>query len=129
MRIVYIARHGGHDNDDEGAIGFALEQLGHQVIRLPETCKASLINAQSCDFVLSHKWEDFSQASQVKHPLVFWYFDLLCGDAAPQLRIRSRRRWIHTMTKLCAVGFCTDGDWVSLDRTGKLHCLDRKSVV
>lgn len=123
MRITYIARHGGHDNDDEGAIAYALEQLGHDVRKIPETCSVEEVNECPCDFVLFHKWERYSVMEQVKWPMAFWYFDLLTGDGDPRLKLHERRHWVHVATSRVVAGFCTDGDWVALDRTGKLVCL------
>lgn len=124
MRITYIARHGGHDNDDEGAIGYALEQLGHTVTRLPESCSAEDVRAVPRDFILFHKWENMTVMERLKDlPMAFWYFDLLVGDGDPRLRMPMRRNWASVATSLCIAGFCTDGDWVALDRTNKLYCL------
>ena len=36
MKIVYVAKHHSGDNDDEGAICYALEALGHEVVRFRE---------------------------------------------------------------------------------------------
>ena len=36
MKVAYVARHQPHGNDDEGAVAFALEQLGHEVLRIEE---------------------------------------------------------------------------------------------
>lgn len=123
MDITYVARHGGHDNDDEGAIAHALEQLGHRVTRLSERASVADIEEIECDFVLCHRWERFDVMSKVSRPIVFWYFDLLVGDYDARLRLRFRRAWAGVAASLCHTGFCTDGDWVKFDRTGKLFCL------
>jgi hypothetical protein len=123
MDIVYIARHHSGDNDDEGAITHALRQLGHRVVRLPETCSVEQVKAMGGDFVLFHKW-DHADIYRIPQPKVFWYFDLTLSDD-PQLsgRMRRRRDWIHRVLPHCVLGFCTDGDLVDADKSGKLRWL------
>ena len=120
MRIGYVAKHGSGGNQDEDAITFALEQLGHKVERLRELrgCMAYRLN---CDFVLFHHWNDIEAIDRIKVPKCFWNFDLVTYPD-PTLKERNDRRvkWMNTVTPLVDVGFCTDGDWVNQDQTGKL---------
>ena len=121
MKIGYVARHDQpNSNDDEGAITFALEQLGHKVERLREI-KGSVAHRLDCDFLLFHHWNDSEALSRVKVPRCFWNFDLVTYPD-PTLKERNQRRiqWMNLMTPLVDVGFCTDGDWVNQDKTGKL---------
>ena len=120
MRVGYVAKHDSGGNDDEGAITFALEQLGHTVSRLREA-RGKLAYKLDCDFVLFHHWYDPESLSNVRVPTVFWNFDLVMYPD-PTLKERNTRRvgWMNTITPLVDVGFCTDGDWVAQDKTGKL---------
>lgn len=120
MRIGYVAKHDSGGNDDEGAIFYALENLGHRVERLRES-RGEVAHKLDCDFVLFHHWTDTSAMSRIKVPRVFWCFDLVTYPD-PTLRQRNERRigWMNSVTHLVDVGFCTDGDWVAQDTTGKL---------
>ena len=120
MKIGYVAKHDSGGNDDEGAIVFALEKLGHKVERLREV-KGSVAHRLNCDFLLFHHWNDPESLSRVKVPRCFWNFDLVTYPD-PTLKERNNRRvqWMNAITPLVDVGFCTDGDWVKQDTTGKL---------
>lgn len=129
MRILFIAKHGEHDNADENAITFALQQLGHTVICIPEYNsdkvfhKIAGCNADVCLFL---KWENYSEVKKISEvmPVVFWYFDLVhSDDPTLQKRMEFRRSWFNYMLESCTLGFCTDGDWVKKDKTGKLRIL------
>lgn len=134
LKIAYLAKHDSGGNDDEGAIVYALERLGHEVIRVPERMGkwASKVKA---DFLLCHHWHDDGQLDSVSIPKVFWCFDLISWPHDPALarRHRERQAWIADMTRRCDIGFCTDGDHVAKDKTGKLHWLmqgaDEREVV
>ena len=136
MRILYVARHDAGQNDDEGAIAYALEQLGHEVVKVQETGlslkSVSLPDNElmipKYDFCLFHKLHNmdfFQWARGVKIPLVFWYFDLVDWpqDLTLSSRCEARKRWMAEVTPIVDVGFCTDGDWVVRDTTDKLHVL------
>lgn len=124
MRILYVAKHGSGGSDDEGAIGYALEQLGHKVVRLPETMDnpTKTFNfVGGGDLVLFHKWDNSFRPPERKIPQVFWYFDLVQWyDPLLEVRCRQRVAWMNAAIKHVEIGFCTDGDWVAQDRTGKL---------
>lgn len=119
MKILYIARHDGHDNDDEGAIAFALRQLGHQVLcaheRRGQTFGEMLLRP-SFDFMLCHKLEDLDRVKlcQVaKIPVVPWYFDLVRSiDPLIIARSKTRMEWAEEIEKYSLLNFYTDGDWV-----------------
>ncbi len=120
MRILYIAKHGSGHNDDEGAIAYALGALGHNVMCVNEgadfTCHKDWLQ-----FILFHKYSDMQALASFKCPKVFWYFDLVdCNDATLQRRCAARKHWMATVIPYIDLGFCTDGDWVAQDRTGRL---------
>lgn len=120
MKIAYIAKHGCGGNDDEGAIHHALEALGHEVLRLREHRGRAGYRLKA-DFLLFHKWEDTVAISKMNMPRVFWYFDLIdYPDRSLAGRCRARISWINQVLPLVDLGFCTDGDWVAKDTSGKL---------
>lgn len=127
MNILYIAKHDSGDNDDEGAITHAIESLGHKVYRLGEHkgIKAhKFLRTAKCDFVLFHKWRDMPTLASIKEPKVFWYFDLVnYPDRTLFGRNQTRIGWMKDILPLVDLGFCTDGDWVASDTTGKLILL------
>lgn len=124
MRILYIAKHGCGGNDDEGAIEYAMKQLGHDVMSVRE-CDARSIDLAhvKADFALCHHWHDEVSLRQIRMPRVFWCFDRI-NDPDPSLEPRNRTRmaWARGMAKACDLGFLTDGDWVASEG-GKLHWL------
>jgi len=132
MRILYVARHGqvGTSNDDEGAIAAALRLLDHDVCCVHESEVDSLGLPERPDLLLFHKWDDLSALVRLRRhwgyatPAVFWFFDLVDHpDPALANRCRVRRNWMERFTPHVDLGFCTDGDWVRRDTTGKLICL------
>lgn len=123
MKIGYVAKHDSGGSDDEGAIVYALEKLGHEVLRLRES-RGSRAHHLACDFILFHKWSDTLAMKRCRVPLVFWYFDLVdYPDPTLLHRNEQRKDWMRRITPLVRLGFCTDGDWVSRDTSGKLHVL------
>ena len=125
MNILYIARHNQRNsNDDEGAIEYSLTLLGHRVEKLEEA-SGSGRSITGFDFLLCHHWNDLISLKTYKIPRVFWCFDLIDYPKDPALKVRceKRKQWITELTSLCDLGFCTDGEWVSRDTTGKLHWL------
>lgn len=133
MKILYVARHDPQDNQDELAIGHALEQLGHEVTRVHELRRhrtEPLKDTGRFDFCLFHKWATVSEIAELRCPAAFWYFDMIRpidGDATLSARSDSRVNWMRDVLALPNVvaGFCTDGDWVADDphRSGKLRWL------
>jgi spore maturation protein CgeB len=118
MNILYIARHGARDNEDEDAITYAMRMLGHTVHAVQEH-KLSVLDipqeALKADFCLINKWKDIMGLTWVaaRLPLVFWYWDQVDStDPVLQDRARLRVQWMETVIPLCKVGFCSDGDWV-----------------
>ncbi len=75
MRILYLARHGSGGNDDEGAIQFALEQLGHTVIAVSEDCTS--LNGIPANMLLCHHYHELARLAKVRIPKVSWCFDLI----------------------------------------------------
>ena len=120
MRIIYVARHGNGGNQDEDAITASLVSLGHDVERVQEH-KGRLVTRKNSGIVLFHKWEDLDSMRSVKVPKVFWYFDLISyPDPALLKRNNNRITWMNEITPMIDLGFCTDGDWVNKDQSGKL---------
>lgn len=116
MQILYIAKHGPHDNCDEDAIAFTLEKLGHSVARVQES-EAELSFPQGhYDLMLFHKWDGYincKAAGNTLYPQVFWYFDLVeSDDWNLQARSVERREWLERASITADLGFCTDGDYV-----------------
>jgi hypothetical protein len=121
VRILYVANHGAGGNDEEGAIAHALRSLGHDVTALPER-KGRRVARLRADLLLFHHWQDYSALSSAHAPKAFWTFDLIEWPGDPELEKRNQRRreWVERITELADIGFMTDGDWVTKDRTGKL---------
>jgi len=128
MKILYVANHDSGGNDDEGAIAYALSNLGHEVVRVQERRGASslLYRRKGIDLLLFHKWSDIAtlRAFEGVCPRVFWYFDLVDWPCE-SVRGRSLQRikWMNDVPPNVEFGFCTDGDWVAEDSTGKLRWL------
>lgn len=116
MKILYIAKHNSGDNDDEGAIRFALGRLGHEVTCFNEKAIGQAVSwshSNRVDFALFHKIEDFGAVSKVNAPKVFWYFDLITHqDFTLQGRSDTRQRWLRRALEVFDIGFMTDGDAV-----------------
>lgn len=123
MRILYIAKHDAGGNEDEQAVGFALERLGHEVVRVHERDAPARLDERG-HFLLFHHWKDLDVIRRFEMPRVFWTFDLIEYDD-PELARRNRVRagWLRSITETADLGFCTDGDWAAKDRTGKLRWL------
>jgi len=125
VRILYIAKHGSGHNDDEGAIQYGLEQLGHQVTTVNER---AIINIPTCDFdfCLFHKLFDpvVIQRLGRRFPTIFWYFDLVetKGDRTLTRRNAGRLQWMKRVRLYTSLGFCTDGDWVANAPQGGKLC-------
>lgn len=121
MKILYIARHDQTGtNDDEGAIAHVLGKLGHPVIRVQETSKIKPWK-HDADVCLFHHWSDIDAIREIAIPKVFWCFDLIdYPDKTLSHRNERRKEWMGRVTPLVDIGFCTDGDWVANDTSGKL---------
>lgn len=130
MIIGYIAKHDSGGNDDEGAITHALRGLGHEVRPLRESHGRSARGLGDCDFYLFHKWKDVETLSKLKGKKVFWWFDRVYEeDPSLTRRNADRRGWMGLMTPHTDLGFCTDGDWVDQDKSGKLVWLPQGADV
>lgn len=108
MRIIYVAKHDSGGNDDEGAIHFALEKLGHEVVRIRESHSKG-VNKLQGDFLLCHHWHDLATLASVKIPKVSWCFDLIEWDDSP--RHKARVDWAKQLQGICDISFFSDGDW------------------
>ncbi len=128
LRVLYVAKHFSGLNDDEGAIAYALEVLGHTVFRVHEAAlfRNPIDLTQEADLCLFHKWSDTKEIAEIakRIPTVFWFFDRVGADD-PTLQYRStiRKRWMERILPHVKLGFCTDGDAVVNDTTGKLFWL------
>jgi len=132
MKILYVAKHNSGDNDDEGAIAYALEKLGHTVTCVHELRKYRLswqqpdLLQKDHDICLFHKWPNTDEVNRITIPKVFWYFDLLHFQQDEVLLVSKsleRQRWLRAILPGCLLGFCTDGTFVDEDITGKLRWL------
>ena len=122
MKILFVAKHNSGDNDDEGAVTYALRQLGHEVTTVHELRRhrsmeeeAMLRQSSSFDLCLFFKWDDREAIKAVKCPKAFWYFDMVesvDNDLTLNKRSQYRVEWMRNVIPQCLVGFCTDGDWV-----------------
>lgn len=124
MKIGYVAKHDSGGNDDEGAIHFALEALGHRVERLRES-RSHAMHKLDCDFLLFHHFPNPLELTKLKCPKVFWCFDRIVEPDCPELALRNTRRgnWARQMLEACDLGFFTDGDWVSTQPREKAYWL------
>ena len=113
MNILYVGRHNQGNNDDEGSITRAFQELGHNVTTLDlsvfedEHFVCNLTTYPSIDFVLYHK----IPVSYVKElsrywPCVFWFFDPL-GKG-----FYDNDKYVYEVTPFNAYSFFTDGDYV-----------------
>jgi len=123
LKIIYLARHNNpFSNDDEGGIAGSLRELGHEVQCIDEQHIQLLDRPRvTGDFILFHHCKSFSFLQRNPIPKVFWCFDRIYWDS-PKLATRNAQRveWVNKATEISQLGFCTDGDWVQQDKTGKL---------
>jgi len=128
MRVLYIAKHSQkNSNDDEGAISDGFIQQTHRVFSILEKDvrkHARFIHACGADFVLFHKWLDIAFLKEIKAKKVFWFFDLVDQEDVPD-RTAWRKNWMEQTIPHVDLGFCTDGDWVAKDTSGKLIKLEQ----
>ena len=125
MRILYAAKHGKGENDNEGAIQHALRQLNHDVIAIHENQLRDrwqeLKHAHSPDLLLFQNWKRPPDLTEVNYPKIFWYMDLVdFNDDSLRHLTRSRKMWMDAVVHNVHLGVCTDGDWVARDRTSRL---------
>lgn len=112
MHVLYIAKHGKADNDDEGAIAHALRELQHTVTCVTERDALSASRVKA-DCLLIHHWDRPHLLRSFRIPRYFWHFDLVEWNAGVlQSRAAMKRKWMGETMTHCRRGFCTDGDWV-----------------
>jgi hypothetical protein len=122
VRVVYVAKHGCGDNDDEGAIAHALRELGHDAVLVDERTTMSRAAVPAGDLLLFHKWARVDLLRRLAVPRVFWYFDLVeSSDPALMQRSRARTSWMQQVLPCCTTAFCTDGDWAA--KAGLYHLM------
>ncbi len=113
MHVLYVAKHGQSNADDEGAIAFALRKLGHEVECVQERFAADI--ATRADFCLFHHWSNFQTIDNLGKfgmPMVWWNFDLVSWpDPTLEARNATRRAWMQQVMGLTDLGFVTDGDF------------------
>lgn len=117
MRIVYVGKHGPHDNEDEDAVTYALRQLGHSVL-LVEVGRADTVRWEDMlgDFLLFNKWCDSAALRRLRIPAVKWDWDLVESHDPTIANLDARRRReVEPVEPYCAVCFYSDGDWVAKD--------------
>ena len=133
VKVLYVAKHDSGHNDDEGAICHSLEELGWEVVKILEKqAQSKLSNGKwkeyGASLLLFHHWSDPEILQEVTIPKVFWYFDLVTfPDETIERRNCARRNWMAETIPHIDLGFCTDGDWVAKDKSGKL-CLLRQGA-
>lgn len=124
MKILHIGKHESGGNDDEGAITFALESLGHRVERLREKRVHVAHRMRDVDFILFHHCHDYGALEICRRPKVMWAFDLISyPDPMLERRNQQRRDWMRQVLPVIDVGFLTDGNFVEQDTSRKLHWL------
>lgn len=110
MHIAYVANHGqvGTSNDDEGAIAYALKQLGHTVIPIQQLLLSvrDKIEASEAELVLFHHWDSIDIINQIKIPKAFWSFDLIGSSKDRSVE------WVKALSDTCLCGFLTDGSYI-----------------
>jgi hypothetical protein len=114
VRILYIARHEPHGNDNEGAISHALTVLGHDVIRVKERNSSLAIHHKGVDLVLFHKLCSIGvlRYFEGRCKRAFWYFDRVeSHEQELKARSLSRTSWMSSILPHVDAAFCTDGDW------------------
>lgn len=126
MKILFVAKHNSGDNQDEDAVTHALQKLGHEVVCVHEKARhrpGIEFDNISADLCLFFKWEEFGHIARIskRMPCVFWYFDMVdSDDLTLKPRCQFRMNWMRNVIPHCTVAFCTDGDWVNRDESGKL---------
>ena len=122
MKVLYCAAHHNGGNDDEGAIAYGLERLGHTVVKVSQLADPLVIKSieADCDFALFHKVRNSELLSVLTIPKVIWYFDLVeWPDLSLRKRNRERVAWMEEMAPKADLVFCTDGDWVAKVQSDK----------
>lgn len=122
MKILYVAKHDKGCNDNEGAIAYALKQMGHAVICRHESKFLLQRISSRFDLLLFQNWRNPPDLKKLKCPKVFWYFDRIDYGNDQVLRswTQYRQNWMSQIIPQIDMGFCTDGDWVAMDTSGKL---------
>lgn len=132
MHILYVGKHGATDNQDEDAITFALTKLGHNVKAVSQSEAVTFIPHAikhfSFDFLLfNNGWVQapiMARRYGSRIPFVLWNFDMVSSSDKEWLsKSKLRREWMNSLIRFITVGFCTDGDWVARDTSGKLFHL------
>ena len=121
MKIVYVAKHGEHDNCDESAIAWALQQLGHEVVCVEERPMDPVDwKNLKADFLLFHKWCHPAALDCLTIPAVKWDWDLVESHDPTIAHLDHRRvKSVLPVEPYCLVCCYSDGDWVAKDTTGK----------
>jgi hypothetical protein len=122
VKILYVGRFGQtRSNQDEEAVAHALTQLGHDVMCADEG-KVPTAGVPGTQLILFNKWTGLRKFKRgAGCPAVFWYWDLVWHpDPTLRGRCETRMSWFRDVLPHADLGFCTDGDWVNEDATGKL---------
>lgn len=123
MKILYIAKHGQQNNDDEGAIHSSLINLGHHVDRFQLNNllrdRPILSRYEDYDFVLFHKLpsQDYIDYVCNRWKGVCWYFDPINKGFV------SNDQYISQIKEKIYLGFFTDGDFVISENRKNIQLL------
>ncbi len=117
MRILYLAKFTGADNDDEGAVSYALRKLGHEVIEIQEkraNRKLDQCLEAKADLMLFNKCPETALIRRyTASPKVFFYWDMIeAADYTVCDRGTARTAWMREVLPHVNLGFLTDGDYV-----------------
>lgn len=123
MKILYVAKHGKGCNDNEGAITYALREMGHEVFREYERIYNPKEDSRldSYDLCLFQNWKNPPQLDSIPCPKVLWYFDGIYtrGGTIPGSWSQTRKAWMKRIIPQVDMAFCTDGDYVIAEGTNK----------
>lgn len=132
MKIIYLGNFNNKDSDKtEEHIKYAFEQLGHEVIAVPESnlvsgendMAAEVLNIENPDLFLFHKGGVGSVITldllvkllnYITCKKVFWYFDKVFPD---------REEYIENVTPYVDYGFLTDDTYLRRHNSKNLSCL------
>jgi len=125
MKILYIAKHGQSNNDDEGSISKGLELHGCNIDKfnlgksLQEDKNLLDSNTNAYDYVLFHKLPSDEYIDYVcsKWNAVCWYFDPIDKGFG------RNDKYASLIKDKVAIGFFTDGDFVKKENRDNIRLL------
>tara|TARA_Y100001938_G_scaffold150954_1_gene244661 strand:- start:4580 stop:5470 length:891 start_codon:yes stop_codon:yes gene_type:complete len=124
MKILYIAKHGQLNNDDEGAIykGLTLHDCSvdkFDLVSFEDDKKRLDEIDEAYDYVLFHKLpcEDYVEYVCNKWDGICWYFDPINKGFS------SNDKYVSMIKDNIKIGFFTDGDFVKKENKENLRIL------